>query len=369
MKILYVTTISETMRFFPEHIKMLQRDGHTVELACNCIEPYHDKVRNLQCKTYHIPFSRSIYSRDNLKALKEIEKLVEKGMYDVVHTHTPNASAIVRFACRRLRKKGLKIFYTAHGFHFYKGAPIKNWLLFFPVEWLCSHWTDVLITINHEDYAFAKRHMKAQRVEYVPGIGIDLKKFQGAAVNRKAKREELGIAQDDILVFSVGELNHNKNHEVIIRSVAELKDKRVHYAIAGQGVLYDDLRDLAEKLNIQEQIHLLGYQNEIVQLYQCVDLYILPSIREGLNVSLMEAMASGLPVVCSKIRGNTDLIADGKGGFLCRPDNQEDFERAIRKIYKDKELLSKMGEFNRIRIEKFAQSNVIKKMRQIYRSV
>ena len=320
-------------------------------------------------KIKQIDFTRKLANvKGNIKSYKQLTELAKED-FDLVHCHSPICSAMTRLAFRKKRKAGTKIIYTAHGFHFYKGAPLKNWLLFFPVEWICSHWTDVLITINQEDYVLAKHYLKAKKVEYVPGIGIELEKFQKLVTDEKEKRETLGIKQDDVLILSVGELNQNKNHELVIHTVAELKDKKIHYAVAGQGELYDDLKGLAEKLGIQDQIHLLGYQNQVAQLYQYADLYILPSIREGLNVSLMEAMASGLPVICSRIRGNIDLIIKGKGGFLCRSDCKDDFVKAIKSICKNKEMILKMGEFNKVRIEKFSRANVAKKMEQIYRRI
>lgn len=364
--------------FNANNIELLRKLGYEVTLAANFeredsnskerVQSFKHKMQeNYRIK--QIDFTRKITNaKGNIKSYKQLKKLAEED-FNIVHCHSPICAAMTRIVFRRKRKTGTKIIYTAHGFHFYKGAPIKNWLLFFPVEWICSYWTDVLITINQEDYRFAKHYMKAKKIKYVPGVGTNIEKFQSAVVNRDVKREELGITRDDILIFSVGELNRNKNHEVVIRAIEELKDKKVHYAVAGQGILYDELENLAEKLNIAGQIHLLGYQNQIDQWYKCADLYILPSIREGLNVSLMEAMASGLPVICSEIRGNTDLIVKEKGGLFCRADNQNDFVKAIRKIYKDKELLSKMGEFNKLRSETFSQANVTERMKRIYGSV
>ena len=354
------------MNFFQEHIQMLQKEGHTVELACNCNDFSNDNITKLQCKIHHIPFSRTVYNLNNIKSCYSLKKLMKEQRYDVVHTHTPIASAIVRFVCRPLRKKGLKIFYTAHGFHFYKGASLKSWLLFFPVEWLCSNWTDVLITINREDFKIARLFMNAKRTEYVPGVGIDLKKFSGQENERKSIRKELGIKPEEIMILSVGELNSNKNHEVIIRAIAGLKNESIHYLIAGQGELEGYLEILTRKLNLQEQIHLLGYRRDVIQLYKCVDIYVLPSLREGLNVSLMEAMASGLPIICSKIRGNNDLVLEGKGGILCRSNQVDDFIRAIEKLIRYKDMAKQMGKFNEVRIKQFESGKIVEKMKKIY---
>lgn len=368
MKILYVTTVAETMRFFPEHIKMLQEEGNVVELATNCRKQYNESVKDLRCKTYHIPFSRKVCSWENIKSYSKLKKLIKREKYDVVHTHTPNASVIVRIACKGLRKNGMKVLYTAHGFHFYKGAPVRNWIFFFPVEWVCAFWTDVLITINMEDYALAKRCIKAKRIEYIPGVGIDLEKFQTMEDEREIVRKELGMKQEDVMLFSAGELNHNKNHETVIRILNKIKDKRLHYFIAGQGPLFDYLKGLIEKLKLQKQVHLLGYRNDIFRLYQGADIYVLPSIREGLNVSLMEAMASGLPVICSRIRGNMDLVSHQKGGFLCNVNSESEIIEAM-KALSDKRLRRKMGKFNINKIKKFEMGIIKSKLKNTYDSI
>ena len=366
MKILYVTTISSTMAFFPEHIRMLQAGGHTVELAANFSRPADDRVTDLSCICHHIPFSRSVGSKGNVRAFLELKKLLHEGDYDIVHTHTPNASVIVRLACRKMRKKGLRVFYTAHGFHFYKGASVKNWMFFFPVEWVCARWTDVLITINREDYRFAKRWMKPGRVEYVPGVGIDTAKYNNVSVDIEEKRREMGIRNGDVMLLSVGELNQNKNHEAVIRALAGINDKKLHYMIAGRGCLFKNLCGLADQLGVGERVHLLGYRDDVAQLYQCADIYLLPSAREGLNVSLMEAMASRLPCIVSKIRGNEELVVEGKGGLLCGKPYAKRFADAIKKLADDKSMRLHMGTFNRERVKKFGNDRVLKKMKGIY---
>ena len=220
MNILYVTTISLTMNsFFKPHIEMLVHEGHRVDIACNDKEIGLDPLYGeLCCNFYRISFSRSPSSLDNIKAYAQLKKVIENGNYDIVHCHTPNASVITRLVCRKLRKKmGLKVFYTAHGFHFYKSAPKLNWMVYYPVEKFCSRFTDKLITINKEDFELAKNKFKAKEVLYVPGVGVDLSRFENIEVNREAKRREIGVPADAFLLLSVGELNENKNHEKIIR--------------------------------------------------------------------------------------------------------------------------------------------------------
>ncbi len=360
MKILYVTTISITMNFFVEHFKMLTDEGHEVELACNCEEKIPEFCIDLGLKIHHVPFSRSPASKSNISALKQLQLLIKNGNYDVVHTHTPNASACVRFACRKLRKKDLKVFYTAHGFHFYKGAPLLNWLLYYPVEWLCAHWTDTLITINHEDYSFAKKHMHAKKVLYVPGVGIDLNKLKSASVDRVNKRYELGVPNDAKLLLSVGELNENKNHETVIKAI---KDTNTYYIIAGIGDKKEYLQSIIDNLGMTDRVKLIGYRSDIAELCAVSDVFVFPSFREGLSVALMEAMAGAKPCVVSRIRGNTDLI-DENGGELFNPHNIDEAKKAIEKVI-SADLLSP-GEYNKNKVKDFSLDAVIAQMKEIY---
>lgn len=317
MKILYVTTIGITMGFFKSLIKELIDEGHCVDIICNeTDERVPDCYREWGCKVYHHSCSRSPLSKGNLDAIREIKKVVTENKYDIVHCHTPIASVCTRLACRRLRKQGLKVIYTAHGFHFYKGAPLLNWLVYYPLEKLCANFTDTLITINKEDYELAKKKMNAKRVEYVPGVGIDVDKFRNTVVDRAAKRRELGIPEDAFLLFSVGELNKNKNHQILIRALKLLKSKKYNLLIAGEGTLKESLSEMAHREGVGSQVHFLGYRHDIPELLQACDLYLLPSIREGLNVSLIEAIASNTKVVASNIRGNEDLVVNGENGYL-----------------------------------------------------
>ncbi len=300
------------MSFFSAFIKECLENGHSVDIATNETDSkVPDCYREWGCEIYGLQCSRSPLKKENLDAVKIIKNIVSSNHYDIVHCHTPIAAMCTRLACRRLRKNGTKVIYTAHGFHFFKGAPLKNWLLYYPVEKLCARWTDVLITINKEDYARAQKKFHAKQIAYVPGVGIDVQRFspnQWTEEERLALRGSLGLEAQDKLVLSVGELNQNKNHEAVIRAIARIGDPHIHYAIAGEGDLYHSLNSLAKELGVEKQVHLLGFRSDVAALYQIADLYIHPSFREGLPVSVMEAMASGVPCIGSTTRGVRDLL-------------------------------------------------------------
>lgn len=354
MRILYVTTISLTMNsFFKPHIDMLVREGHQVDIACNYNDLPLDKLySDLGCVFYQIDFSRSPLSKSNLKAYGQLKKVIENGNYDIVHCHTPNAAVITRLVSGRFRRKnGLKVFYTAHGFHFYKGAPKLNWTVYYPIEKFCSRFTDKLITINKEDFELAKSKFKAKEVHYVPGVGIDLSRFENVQVDRNAKRRDIGVPEDAFLLLSVGELNENKNHQIIIRALAKLNDSNVHYAIAGVGDKKEYLLALADELGLSKQVHFLGFRKDIPELNHAADIFCFPSFREGLGLASIEAMSCGLPLVTSNVHGINDYSTDGETGYKYDPRDVEGFAQGIKKLSDDSALREKMG-LNNIQLSK-----------------
>ena len=364
MRILYITTIGSTMCFFTSLIKELLDRGHSIDIATNeenATIPVCYREWNL--KVYQMDFNRSPLNKGNIKAYKQLKKLVSDNHYDIVHCHTPVAGAIARMVCRKFRKDGLKVIYTAHGFHFYNGAPLKNWLIYYPIEKFCSRFTDVLITINSEDFERAEKKMKAKCVDYIPGVGIDVDKFADAVVDRAAKRRELGIPEDAFLLFSVGELNKNKNHQIVIRALAELKNPDIHYMIAGQGPLYDFLLDLAKNLHVSDQIHLLGYRNDTAELYKTADVDVFPSIREGLGLAAVEGMAAGLPLICSDNRGTREYARVGENAIVCN--KLIEYVQAIDYL-QAAENSESLGENARVVANRFDKNNVNKIMMKIY---
>lgn len=375
-KALIVASVASMIdQFNMQNIELLLGNGYDVDVACNCKEGNtisDDRVRNLierlnskSVRVYHVPIPRKVTSiKEIIDSIKFISGLYSENSYKLMHCHSPIGSVVARIAAINERKKGMKVIYTAHGFHFYKGAPKKNWLIFYPIEKICSNFTDVLITINKEDYDFAKKHMKANRVEYIPGVGIDTKKFIIPDYNVTEKKEELGIKDKDIMILSVGELNQNKNHEVIVRAISKLKNPNIHYFIAGKGEKEQYLEKLANELDVN--LHLLGYRTDIIELLNAADVFAFPSFREGLSVALMEAMASGLPCVVSRIRGNVDLIEESENGFLCDAEDIDAFAISLNQLITHKELRKQMCVANQKKVRQNDSAQTTMKMSKIY---
>ena len=345
-KVLFVATVVKThiMEFHLPYLKALKEAGWETAVAArndyenpaDCIIPYCDNY-------YNIRFNRNPFSPENIAAYRQLKKLIKSNHYDVIHCHTPVVGVLARLAAVKARKEGTRVFYTAHGFHFFTGAPAVNWLVYYPVERFLSRFTDVLFTINKEDYSRALK-FHAKETVYVPGVGIDIEKFRNTFVDRNAKRAEIGVPDGVFLILSVGELNKNKNHELIIRALNELNDTRIHYALAGSGELLDYLKGLAASLGVEGQVHFLGYRTDVARLYKAADVLVHPSLREGLPVAVMEALASGLPVIATNIRGSADLIEDGVNGISVE-NNANDFKSAILDIYSHKVELNPSSDF------------------------
>ena len=374
-KALVITSVaSMVQQFLLPSIILLQKIGYEVQVACNfkkgstCSREQIEELKEI-LKSYGVEFHQIDFERDvlqlsqNLYAYRQLANVISKGGFSLIHCHSPIGGFLGRMAARKLRKNGTKVFYTAHGFHFYKGAPLKNWLCYYPIEKFTSYFTDVLIVINQEDYIFAKKKLHAKKIEYVPGVGIDLSKFANISIDRVAKRKEIGISENAILLVSVGELIPRKNHKIILKSLAQIPDENIHYIIVGKGALLDELQVFAEKLGIRSRVHFLGYRKDVAELYKASDICCFPSFQEGLPVALMEAMACGLPVVCSRIRGNTDLI-DLSGGELFHPGKVEECHQAIINLMNNDMI--RMGKANQRCVQNYAMEIIVEKMKEIY---
>lgn len=373
--LMYASVASMIQQFNMDNIRLLQELGYEVDVACNMkqgstitdekVSLMKSELETMGVHVYHIPVPRSITNiKDIWKSFWITRKLINEQEYSLIHCHSPIGGMICRLANRLSKWYGqVRMIYTAHGFHFYKGAPQINWLLFYPIERICSCYSDVLITINQEDYALAKRKMKSKLCVYVPGVGVDLQKFKKVSLTEKSKFRILGVSDKDTVLVSVGELSTRKNHEVVIRALSRLNNPNYKYFICGLGPLEHRLEKLILDLKMQSNIRLLGYRSDIAEILNMADVYVFPSLQEGLPVALMESMAAGKAVACSRIRGNTDLV-DSNGGVLFDPHSVDDCTMAIDQLLHSN--LAKMGEYNSNKIRGFSKETVRELMSKIY---
>lgn len=365
-KALMIAPAASVLRnFCSVNIKCLKELGYEIHLAANFEDEDEKKQKQYdeflkKCKSdginaINIKFYRKSLFK-NLATLRTLRMMMKD--FDVIHCHTETGGMLSSLVMPKAAKK----IYTPHGISFYKGSSRLSWAVLYPIEkWICSR-MDSVLTINREEYDIISR-WKNNDTKFVHGIGMDTEAFKSKAQD-VGKRNEFGIADDDFFVLCVGELNENKNHKVIIKAIAD--NPKIKCVICGIGYLEDELIKLIDDSGLSERVFLAGYRTDIAELMACADVFAFPSFHEGLPVSVMEAMTMGLPVVCSKIRGNVDLIEDGVGGFLCEPTDVESFKKAIKVLAGNAELREKMSAVNKENVKSYDISAVEKEIYDVY---
>lgn len=370
-RILITSTDLMMVQFLLPHVKYLSENGYEVELACSEVggrlAEVCEKAKGCAKEVHEVRLRRSPLSLTNLKGYGDMKKLMTERKYDIIWTNEPVMGVVTRLCAKKQRKQGTKVLYMAHGFHFFHGAPLLNWLVFYPIEKLIAHYADLIVTVNTEDYQRAKT-FNVNRVEYIRGIGINTERLT-LGDNRGDIRKELGLNPDDFIVLSVGELNKNKNQKIIIKAIAKAHDNTIHYLMCGKGDQHDKLVTIVKKLGLEKNIHFLGYRRDVVDICSQADVYVMPSLREGLPISSLEAMYCGLPLLTSNIRGLVDVNKDGRNGYLCAPSDSDSFARYIVALKSDDVLRKKMGELNKKEVIPFTIANSKKEVLSILSSL
>ncbi|MEH7356000.1 glycosyltransferase family 4 protein [Neobacillus drentensis] len=366
-KILFCATVDTHFESFHlPYFKWFKDQGWEVHIAANGVLdlPFVDEK-------YNIPVQRSPFKFKNIHSSFQLKKIIEQNKFDIIHCHTPMGGVISRLAGRNARKAGTKVIYTAHGFHFYEGAPIQNWLLYYPIEkWLCNY-TDCLITINNEDYHFAKKHFKNKQIEHVYGVGVNTSKFKPIELDAKIKQKKsLGYQADDFLLFYAAEFNENKNQKFLISMMSSIKKQtpQVKLLLAGEGFLMDECKKLAKHLGLEEMINFLGHRTDIDAILPICDVTVASSLREGLPVNIMEAMSCGLPVVATENRGHKELIKNDRNGWIVGKNSFLEMGEKIKILVNDPEKKIQFGNYGRKMIEeKYCIQNVLEQKSKIYK--
>lgn len=382
-KALLITTVSGFVpQFEMNNVRLLQTMGYEVHYAANYNTPsYGDDNHRLDHTgiiRHQIDFVRSPFKPQNIHVYKELCSLMQSEQFDLIHCHTPMGGVIARLAAHATHTG--PVIYTAHGFHFFKGASFINWLCYYPVEKFLSYYTDQQICINQEDYDLARQKFHAKHTDYIPGIGIDLTRIVHMNADEIAKKkEQLHLPGNQWIFLSSGEFIKRKNHETALRAFARLRQQRsdIHYAICGHGKLDSYLRNLVKELKIENNVSFLGYRTDMLEVLPCADVFVFPSFQEGLPIALLEAMATGLPIVCSDIRGSRDLMEKSgistpqysycKGGIMVSSaDNVDAYCDALNQLLSDPFKFDQMRAANISRANDFSVSHVIEHMKKIY---
>lgn len=371
-RVLIIATVVKThiMQFHIPMLKLFKDMGWETAVAArndysnpqDCQIPYCDQF-------YDIPFERIPFMPQNVECYKRLKDIIDRGNYQIIHCHTPVGGVLGRLAARKARKKGTRVLYTAHGFHFYRGAPLKNWLMYYPIEKICSCFADDIITINQEDYRFARRNFATAKIHYLPGVGMDTSAFSPCVLTkeeRSSMQAALGVQPGKRMILSVGELISRKNYKTAIDVIAKLNSNQLRYYICGQGVLRSEIEEYAKSRGVSDSVVFLGYRRDIPRICSCADVFLHTSYQEGLPVAVMEAMACGTPIVASRIRGNVDLIEDDVNGFLCAPQDVDGFVEKIRRVLDEPALAEELRSNGLQKIKGFDMSIVTKQLQKIY---
>lgn len=363
-KVLFTSHVANFVKFNQPFMDLLKEQGYEIHYASMGEE-------TIDCdKHFTVPFERSPFKVNNLKAIWQLKKIIDREGYDLIHTHTPMGSVVTRIAAMRTRKKAkTRVIYTAHGFHFFKGAPLLNWLTFYPVEkWLAKH-TDVLITINQEDFALAKQRFSTD-VRYVAGVGIDSEKFnfKMTKTEKNKVRQSLGLTLDDFVIIYPAELSKRKNQLWLMRSLAGIiKDNpKIHILLPGKDSLGGQCQALARDLGIENSIHFLGYRRDMPQLMRISDLAVSAALQEGLPVNLLEAMSVGLPIVATDCRGNRDLIQDTKNGFLIAQGDSATFAHSVMELFTNEGLRRSFGDMGKKLVKSYLLDDILPEVANAY---
>lgn len=363
-KMAFVASIYDHLNgFHIPFMKLLQGRGYEVHAYARP-DGTKDMLEKQGFICHDIPFQRRPIHKENSTSLRMLTASFKEEKFRMVHVHTPVASVLGRVAAKRASVP--HVLYTAHGFHFYKGALWRNWLLYYPLERFMARYTDILITINREDYDHANRFSVRDRVAYVPGVGLDASYYQSREDDDV--RRQLGIAPETFVITCIAELIARKNHAQLLAAVERLvaAKRRVHCLLVGDGELEEELKLQVKDWGLDSYVQFLGNREDIPQILSVSDVSVLFSKHEGLPRSIMEAMAAGIPVIASNIRGNHDLIEHGRNGFLVPVANVEATVAALKKLDEQPGLRMRMGKINKKRAMQYDISRILPQMERIY---
>lgn len=344
-RILFVANVAKEHinKFHIPTIKCFKEHGWRVDVACSGEEKVPECNHH-----YRMCWKRSPFTVKTIRGILDLKKIVEREKYDIVYCHTPVGGLVARLSCIGARKRGTKVVYCAHGLHFFKGAPVINWLIYYPIEKFLSYFTDVFFTVNEEDYkCVRKRFNKRMIVKYVPEVGVDFSRLEieNSADVRKEYRSNLKIESDETGLIYVAELIENKNQTMLIdmqKQLIELGEK-TKLILVGPDHADGLFQKYAKEQGVGETVLFLGWRSDIGELMHAADICVASSIREGFGINLVEAMYCGLPVIATNNRGHVTVIKDNQNGFLVNTNDSKKMVKRVRQLIHDKETYKRMA--------------------------
>lgn len=283
------------------YMKMFQDNGYIVHVATNSLEkiPYCDKKIDLRLR-------RNPYSLFNLIALRNVRKLVKEEKYDIISCHTPVGGFLGRSAVIGRRKKiTTKVFYMAHGFHFFKKSGIISWLVYYPIEKFLSRFSDAVITMNEEDYLLASNKFHCD-VYKIHGIGLDEERLK---LKEKNVRKKLNLKNKYVVTY-IAEISKRKRQLEFLKKLKKHKiDRDIVFLLIGDSYI----KNVDKKLTKYKNVKYIGFKDNIADYINISDLIISPSSQEGLPQNILEAKYFNKIIIGTNIRGTSDLLSDGSG--------------------------------------------------------
>ncbi|MCD4997446.1 glycosyltransferase [Enterococcus gallinarum] len=368
-KILMVATVDQHIRHFHlPLIKKLSENGTEIHVAARGEEKFA-KVS----KKYSIPFERSPFKFNNIKSFFLLKKIIKKENYDVIHVNTPVGATIGRLAAISFLRKSPKIIYTAHGFHFFQGAPLSFWLIFFPIEYLLAKITDVILTMNREDTLIAKKFFGKEKIIQINGVGVDKKKFHKTTKQEYlSARKRLSIKDNDIVLLYVAEISERKNQRLIIDIMSDAVNNipNLKLFLLGEGLLFPEIRELITEKHLNNEIIMTGYTTSVSEYLKAADIYISTSLQEGLPINIIEAMFTNIPCLVTGCRGNVDLIEGYSNGKIIALDQhvKENFVQSLNEFVNKLEITNKFIETSNDEINKYDLEQVTNVLWKIYKN-
>lgn len=320
-QLLLTCTDLMAIQFLVPHVKYLSANGFSVELACSDVGGRMDDLHRALdgvAQIHTVRLARSPFSPGNAAGFGDLKKIIDGAHWDIIWTNEPVMGVMTRLAARKARKHGTKVFYIAHGFHFYKGAPKKNWLLWYPIEKYMCRYTDKLITINEEDFQLAQSKFPVEAY-HIHGVGVSTDRYHlHSAEDTEKLRKEEHLSEQDFAVLCTGELNANKDQRTLIEAAVLCRDRipGLKVLLAGRGPMEAALREQIINNHAEDFIRMLGYRTDLERVVPAADVIVSCSHREGLGLNLIEGMLCGKPVIAVENRGHRELIENCVTGYL-----------------------------------------------------
>ena len=381
MKVLHVCAVAfglETL-LLPQ-IDYLASRGLTVEAACSP-DPRIEALRARGYVIHEISVDRRIAPGPNSKSVLELGQLMRAKKYDLVHTHAPVASVLGRVAAKLAGVE--RIVYTAHGFYFHEHMPRHKYALYHGIEKSVARITDRILVQSQEDYdtAVTSGIGSAEKIRYL-GNGIGLSRFDPSANSSASKtrlRRELGIPEGRSPILGItGRITKEKGFGELVEALSLLRSDfpEAHLLVIGgqlsteRDAFQDELVDFIGDHGLESYVTFTGFRSDVQELLGLLDLFVLPSYREGLPRSVLEAMAMELPVVATNIRGCREAITDEVTGLLVPAKNARALAEAARRILVDPDLALRMGKAGRERVvTTFDERFVFARLEKYYREL